>query len=106
MFGIKKQINTEIGKIRKELNEDLNRGSEIMTSHSKELSKLVKFVECLVCGCMVNKEKANEKWHLEDKEYSLADLYFLGFGKKEEKEAKKTYICVHCQPKKTNKKKK
>ena len=105
MLATKKQLREFDREIRKEFNEDLKNGSEIMTKHSEQIHKIRveinKYAECHVCGHIVNKEKMQVEWKLENKTYVpytmfLCDLH-IPTG---EKEAVKTYICKHCQPKK------
>lgn len=59
-----------------------------------------KYVECSVCGCLVNESKAKVEWEMRDKEEfnSCGILLWRLNGKKApEKEAVKTYKCKHCQ---------
>lgn len=117
MFGIKKAIKALDSQLRKEFNEDLRRGSEIITRHSEKLARLDGYVECSTCGVLVNRDKAKKVQALVDiVNRSRTDCYGLHafyemlnavvnkqLGTEPDKEIKTDYYCIHCKPK--NKKK-
>jgi len=102
MFGIK----TLERKLRREFNEDLKRGSEIMTLHSKTLAEFKQYCECSVCGALVNKEKAEMKQEMRDKVREIVDTFYSLIVDIEtgEKEIVKVYTCKNCQKAKKSKK--
>lgn len=108
MFGIKK-LEEKIEDFKKETRDNLGRGSEIMTKHSEKIAEVIQnskqYCECSVCGCLVNKKKAEVEWEMQDK--TISRFYgFPTFGMKFStgaKEAVKTYKCLHCQSKKSKK---
>lgn len=101
MFN-KKFIINEIAKLRKALGERMDK-------HATEIAELSQnskqYCECSVCGHLVNKEKAKVEWELKQKHEQIGTLTPFGvFMQTDEKEAVKTYKCLSCQTKKSNKK--